>query len=84
MAQQTTVAAVVPYYERWMCEFPTVAALAAADEQAVLAAWQGLGYYSRARNFHKAAQVIMERFGGNVPDTLEALESLPGIGAYTA
>jgi A/G-specific adenine glycosylase len=84
MAQQTTVAAVVPYYERWMREFPTVAALAAADEQEVLAAWQGLGYYSRARNFHKAAQVIMERFGGGVPDTLEALESLPGIGAYTA
>jgi A/G-specific adenine glycosylase len=84
MAQQTTVAAVVPYYERWMREFPTVAALAAADEQAVLTAWQGLGYYSRARNFHKAAQTMMERHGGRVPDTLEVLESLPGIGAYTA
>jgi A/G-specific adenine glycosylase len=84
MAQQTTVAAVVPYYERWMREFPTVAVLAAADEQAVLTAWQGLGYYSRARNFHKAAQAMVERHGGMVPDTLEALESLPGIGAYTA
>lgn len=84
MAQQTTVAAVVPYYERWMREFPTVAALATADEQAVLTAWQGLGYYSRARNFHKAAQAMVERHDGKVPDTLEELESLPGIGAYTA
>jgi len=84
MAQQTTVAAVVPFFERWMKLFPTIAALAEADEQAVLAAWQGLGYYSRARNFHKAAKAVVERHGGKIPDDLEALRALPGIGDYTA
>jgi A/G-specific adenine glycosylase len=84
MAQQTTVAAVVPYFERWMKLFPTVAALAEADEQSVLAAWQGLGYYSRARNFHRAAKAVVERHGGKIPADLEALRALPGIGEYTA
>jgi A/G-specific adenine glycosylase len=84
MAQQTTVAAVVPYFERWMKLFPTIAALAEADEQSVLAAWQGLGYYSRARNFHRAARAVVERHGGEIPADLEALRALPGIGEYTA
>ncbi len=84
MCQQTTVAAVVPYFERWMAAFPTVAALAAADEQAVLGHWQGLGYYSRARNLHRAAKAVMERHDGKVPGDLALLEALPGIGAYTA
>jgi len=84
MCQQTTVVAVVPYFERWMAAFPTVAALAAADEQAVLGLWQGLGYYSRARNLHRAAQAVMERHDGEIPGTLEELRALPGIGDYTA
>jgi A/G-specific adenine glycosylase len=84
MLQQTTVVAVVPYFERWMNAFPDVAALAEADEQAVLGLWQGLGYYSRARNLHRAAKAMVERHGGKVPSELEPLEALPGIGAYTA
>lgn len=84
MCQQTTVAAVVPYFERWMRRFPTVAALAAAQESDVLGLWQGLGYYSRARNLHRAAKAIVERHAGVVPEDLDALRALPGIGEYTA
>ncbi len=84
MLQQTTVTAVIPYFERWMRRFPTVADLAAADEQAVLSLWQGLGYYSRARNLHRAAQAIVELHGGRVPRSVDALRSLPGVGGYTA
>lgn len=84
MAQQTTIAAVVPYFERWMERFPTVVALAAAGESDVLAHWQGLGYYSRARNLHRAAKEIVDRHGGAVPNSIEELQALPGIGAYTA
>jgi A/G-specific adenine glycosylase len=84
MLQQTQVATVIPYYERWMARFPTVEALAAADEDAVLHAWQGLGYYSRARNLLRGAREVMERHGGRVPSRLEDLLTLPGIGAYTA
>ncbi|HVE15200.1 MAG TPA: hypothetical protein VNB29_00625 [Chthoniobacterales bacterium] len=84
MCQQTTVVAVVPYFERWMIAFPTVTALAEADEQAVLGLWQGLGYYSRARNLHRAAKAVVEQHGGRIPGDLEQLEALPGIGAYTA
>ncbi len=84
MLQQTTVAAVAPYFRRWMEAFPDVGALAAADEQSVLKLWEGLGYYSRARNLHKAAKAIVERFGGSIPCSADALRSLPGIGPYTA
>jgi A/G-specific adenine glycosylase len=84
MLQQTQVATVVPYFHRFLRQFPTIAHLAAADEQAVLRAWQGLGYYSRARNLRRAAQAIMSEHGGRVPSTAEALRSLPGVGAYTA
>jgi A/G-specific adenine glycosylase len=84
MLQQTQVATVLDYFARWMKEFPTAAALAAAEEERVLAIWQGLGYYSRARNLHSAAKIIVERHGGEVPCDLTQLEALPGIGAYTA
>lgn len=84
MLQQTTVTAVIPYFYRWMEAFPTVAALAGAEEQQVLSHWQGLGYYSRARNLQKAAQAIRERHGGRVPESFDALRSLPGVGDYTA
>lgn len=84
MLQQTTVAAVVPYFERFLAAFPTVAALAAADEMAVLRLWEGLGYYSRARNLHRAARQIVADGSGRMPDTAAAWEQLPGIGRYTA
>ncbi len=84
MLQQTRVEAVIPYFERWMARFPTLADLASASEQDVLRAWEGLGYYSRARNLHRAARLVMERFGGALPADRDALQSLPGIGRYTA
>jgi len=83
MLQQTQVKTVIPYYERWLAQFPTVATLAAADQQQVLKAWQGLGYYARARNLHRAAQQIMQ-FGGEFPSNLESALSLAGIGRTTA
>lgn len=84
MLQQTTVAAVVPYYEAFLARWPTVRALAAAQRDDVLTAWAGLGYYSRARNLHACAQRVTEEFGGNFPDSEENLRTLPGIGPYTA
>ena len=83
MLQQTTVVAVKPYYERFLEPFPDVAALAEANEEEVLRLWEGLGYYSRARNLHRAARAIVER-GGVFPETVEELQLLPGIGRYTA
>lgn len=84
MAQQTRIAALIPYFERFIAQFPTVEALAAADEETVLKAWQGLGYYARARNLHKAAQKMVSECGGKVPDDPAQLLKMPGIGAYTA
>lgn len=84
MLQQTRVETVIPYFERWLAKFPTVAALAAADEQDVLNLWEGLGYYSRARNLHKAAKVVVAEYGGELPKTALTLQKLPGIGRYTA
>lgn len=84
MLQQTQVATVVPYFHRFLEAFPTVEALARAEEQQVLRLWQGLGYYSRARNLHRTAKVIVERFAGRVPSRVEDLFTLPGIGRYTA
>ena len=83
MLQQTRVDTVIPYFEKWMKLFPTVKALASASEQDVLNAWEGLGYYSRARNLHKAAKVVAEKFNGELPRDLDDLRSLPGIGRYT-
>lgn len=84
MAQQTRIAALIPYFERFVAQFPTVQALAQAEEEEVLKAWQGLGYYARARNLHKAAQKMVEECGGQVPSEPETLRKMPGIGAYTA
>jgi A/G-specific adenine glycosylase len=84
MLQQTTVVAVVPYFERFLERFPTLAILAAAKEEEVLRLWEGLGYYSRARNIHKTARRIVEEHSGVFPDDVEALRELPGIGRYTA
>ena len=84
MLQQTQVAAVIPYYQRFMASFPDIASLAAATEDAVLQHWSGLGYYSRARNLHAAAQIICQQYGGIFPDSFDAILSLPGIGRSTA
>lgn len=84
MLQQTQVATVIPYFERFIDAFPAVADLAAADEQRVLRLWQGLGYYRRARHLHAAAEMIADRFGGRVPSTVGDLLELPGVGRYTA
>lgn len=84
MLQQTQVAAVIPYYQRFMARFPNLASLARADEDGVLQHWSGLGYYSRARNLHAAAQAVMERHGGTFPGDPEAIAALPGIGRSTA
>jgi A/G-specific adenine glycosylase len=84
MLQQTRVETVLPYFTRWLERFPNVAALAAATEQDVLQAWEGLGYYSRARNLFRAAQEVMRAHGGEIPAQRAALERLPGIGRYTA
>jgi A/G-specific adenine glycosylase len=84
MLQQTQVATVLPYYERWMQRFPTVSALAAAAEHDVLHAWQGLGYYSRARRLRDGARHVVEHHAGKLPDSVEELRTLPGIGAYSA
>jgi A/G-specific adenine glycosylase len=83
MLQQTRAEAVAAYYERWMERFPTIRALAAADLQDVLKTWEGLGYYARARNLHRAAQIIMSEHGGSFPSTRQALSALPGVGEYT-
>lgn len=84
MLQQTRVAAVLGYYDRFLAAFPTVKALACAPEDRLLKLWEGLGYYSRARNLQKAARIITERCGGVFPQTYKDLISLPGIGDYTA
>jgi A/G-specific adenine glycosylase len=84
MLQQTQVATVLDYYARFLARFPDVRALAAASDDEVLAMWSGLGYYSRARNLHRCAQQVVERFGGQFPATAAQLETLPGIGRSTA
>lgn len=84
MLQQTRVTQAEPYYLRFMETFPTIQALAEASQDQVLKAWEGLGYYSRARNLHTSAQLIQSDFDGQFPDTAAAIRSLPGIGPYTA
>jgi A/G-specific adenine glycosylase len=84
MLQQTQVKTVMPYYDRWLAQFPTIEALAAADQQQVLKAWQGLGYYARARNLHRAAQEVVEKYQGVFPSAFEQVIELPGIGRSTA
>jgi A/G-specific adenine glycosylase len=84
MLQQTQVATVIPYFERFSARFPNLSALAAAHEDEVLALWSGLGYYSRARNLHAAARAVVENHGGKFPATPDAIAKLPGIGRSTA
>jgi len=84
MLQQTRVETVIPYFERWMRRFPDLASLAAASQQEVLSLWEGLGYYSRARNLHQAAKVVVDEMGGALPSDPQELRKLPGIGRYTA
>lgn len=84
MLQQTQVSTVIPYFQRWMARFPDLPTLAAAHQDEVLAHWAGLGYYARARNLHRCAQQVMQRYDGELPRCPQALEALPGIGASTA
>ncbi len=84
MLQQTRVETAEPYYRRWMQRFPTLDDLAAASRDEVLKAWEGLGYYSRARRIHDGARMVCERLGGEIPSTAQALRELPGVGEYTA
>lgn len=84
MLQQTRVEAVIPYFNRWVKAFPDLPSLAAASEAEVLKLWEGLGYYSRARNIRRTAGLVMEKYGGSLPPSFEELRSLPGVGDYTA
>ncbi len=84
MLQQTQVATVIPYFERWLARFPDFRTLAAATEAEVLAQWQGLGYYSRARNLHRAARQVCSEFDAKLPADPQAIATLPGVGRYTA
>ncbi len=84
MLQQTRVDTVIPYYKRFMSLFPTASDLAKAEEETVLKAWEGLGYYSRARNLHQAVKEVDEKYGGVVPDSKDGVHSLKGVGPYTA
>ena len=84
MLQQTRVETVIPYFERWMTHFPGLADLAAASQQDVLIVWEGLGYYSRARNLHRGAQFVLDKYNGELPRNVSQLRELPGVGRYTA
>ncbi|MCH7732246.1 MAG: A/G-specific adenine glycosylase [Candidatus Marinimicrobia bacterium] len=84
MLQQTQVNTVIPYYHRWLKKFPNVNSVAKDTQDAVLKMWEGLGYYSRCRNFHKACQIVLNKFGGEIPSTWEEFRNLPGVGDYTA
>ena len=84
MLQQTQVATVIPYYDKWLRRLPNFASVARASQNAVLHAWQGLGYYSRARNLHATAKIVQARYGGVFPRDIAAIRKLPGVGRYTA
>ena len=84
MLQQTQVTTVSPYYYKWLHRFPDFGSLARASENEVLCAWQGLGYYARARNLHATAKTVMDRFDGKFPQHVDQMQQLPGIGKYTA
>lgn len=84
MLQQTRVAVVIEYFNRWMTTFPTVESLASASEGDVIKMWEGLGYYARARNLHQGAKIVVNQFGGKIPSTYEELLTIKGLGPYTA
>ncbi len=83
MLQQTQVKTVIPYFERWLRLFPTIRSLAEAEEEAVIKAWEGLGYYARARSLHRGAKYVLESHGGQLPENAEELRKIPGLGPYT-
>ena len=83
MLQQTRAIVVIDYFNRWMKAFPDIFSLTRATLEEVIKAWEGLGYYSRARNMHKAAELIVKRWNGQLPDQREDLEDIPGLGPYT-
>ena len=83
MLQQTQVKTVIPYYNRWISEFPNIESVAKADENKILKLWEGLGYYSRARNFHHACKTVMKKFEGNIPENADKFAELKGVGPYT-
>ena len=84
MLQQTRVSAALPYYERFLAALPDIPALAACEDEKLHKLWEGLGYYSRVRNLQKAARIVCEQYGGQLPADYDALRALPGIGDYTA
>lgn len=84
MAQQTQIATMLPYFNRWIAKWPTIESVASADIQEILKMWEGLGYYNRARNLHKGAQFVMENFDGALPRDKKLLMTIPGIGEYTS
>ena len=84
MLQQTQIQTVIPYFKEWISEYPTIKSVANADQELLLKLWEGLGYYSRCRNFHKATRIVMVKHGGIVPDNWSELRALPGVGDYTA
>ena len=84
MLQQTQAKTVIPYYERWIRTLPSIEKLASAPEQKILKLWEGLGYYSRAKNLKKSAKIVNKEMNGKLPKTVKDLQSLPGIGRYTA
>ena len=84
MLQQTKVETVIPYFNEWIEKFPNINAVADASEESILKFWEGLGYYSRCRNFHRAAKIIVKEYNSKIPDTWDQFRSLPGVGDYTA
>ena len=84
MAQQTQINTLIPYYERWLAQYPSIQDVASATEDQILKSWEGLGYYSRARNLHKTAKAIVNDFNGVIPNDSTTLQTLPGVGPYIA
>ena len=84
MLQQTKVKTVIPYYYKWIRRYPDIISVYKSNESSLLKSWEGLGYYSRCRNFHKAAKIVCEKYNAKIPDSWEAFRSLPGVGDYTA
>ena len=84
MLQQTKVETVIPYYHKWIKTYPDIVSVSESNESSLLKSWEGLGYYSRCRNFHKAAKIVCEKYNAEIPDSWDAFRSLPGVGDYTA
>jgi len=83
MLQQTQIETVIPYFQKWINKYPTITSVAAAEQELLLKLWEGLGYYSRCRNFHKATKIVVGKHGGVIPDNWLEFRALPGVGDYT-